>query len=296
MDEENLKKENLADKPESKGLLYSYADDLGHSVAGEKGATIGQAIAQEKMEEAKQESRTLASTKNKILFIGSIALIIAGILSIVILWPKNQTVIIPPKSQELAPLIFSDSNQEINITGLSKEKVIQAVQNEITSKQMLSDKIENISLIEAVGGQKYLAGTKTFLQAIQSQAPAGLIQTLDQKFMTGIHSSAGNQPFIIFKTNSYSDAKLGMADWEGRLFDDVYGLFNIDVSGTNISLFEKKFEDAVVENKDTRAIKDDSGKIILMYSFLNDQTIAITTSPATMAELYNRLVAQKVAQ
>lgn len=293
--DENFKEKFELPKKELKGLR-TYAKDLGESVVSQKGGIIKMAITDEAKREAEEKNISFGSAKNKLFLIGSIALIIAGIASIFFLWPKNQAVVMPAVSGQNQPIIFSDSSKIIDITGLPKEKILQNIQNEVGNARIPANTVENMVIGQTTAGVKYIVQTKQFFSAIGSAIPPELLQTLDSKFMLGIHASNGNQPFILLNTNSFNDAYQGMLTWEDRLFDDVYLMFHIDVSDDRMQLFNKKFEDGIMENKNARIIKDDTGNIILMYAFLSNQTIAITTNANTLGELINRLNAQKVEQ
>lgn len=293
--DKNFKEKFALPKKEIKGLR-TYAKDLGESVVSQKGGIIKMAISDEAKKGAEEKNISFASAKNKIFLIGSIALVAGGILSIIFLWPKNQTVIAPQAENQNQPIIFSDSNKIIDITGIPKERIIQNIRSEIASAQIPSHKIKNIMLTETISGASYLIQSKRFFSSIGSAIPQALLQALAPKFMLGFHSEVGNQPFILLKTNSFNDAYQGMLAWEERMFDDLYLMFAIDISGDNIKLFDKKFEDSIVQNKNARVIKDAEGSIILMYAFLNNQTAAIATNSDTLGELINRLNAQKIEQ
>jgi hypothetical protein len=45
----------------------------------------------------------------------------------------------------------------------------------------------------------------------------------------------------------------------------------------------------VVKNKDTRILRDSHGNTVLLYSFINKETLIITTNEATFNEIYDRL-------
>ena len=64
---------------------------------------------------------------------------------------------------------------------------------------------------------------------------------------------------------------------------------DIDVSGPNSNLFNQKFVDMVIKNKDVRAIKSGDGKIVLAYTFLNDKTILIFNEEHLIEELLRRM-------
>jgi hypothetical protein len=50
------------------------------------------------------------------------------------------------------------------------------------------------------------------------------------------------------------------------------------------------FSDTILHNKDARVVKDENGKIIFLYSFINSETIVITTNETTLREITTRLV------
>jgi hypothetical protein len=78
---------------------------------------------------------------------------------------------------------------------------------------------------------------------------------------------------------------------------DLLGLFTKAKSTTDnsISIGEKSgdwnnlFEDEVVKNKDIRVLKDSTNTTVLLYSFINKETLIITTNEQTFNEVYDRL-------
>lgn len=54
------------------------------------------------------------------------------------------------------------------------------------------------------------------------------------------------------------------------------------------------FIDRIVENRDTRAIVDQQGNILLLWTFLNRETILITTNEATLREVITRVAATPI--
>ena len=55
----------------------------------------------------------------------------------------------------------------------------------------------------------------------------------------------------------------------------------------------RAFIDAVLLNYDVRELKDDSGNIVLYYSFPTPNLLVIAENPSTFAEVLSRLEAQR---
>ena len=134
--------------------------------------------------------------------------------------------------------------------------------------------------------------------------------------MFGMYNYDGNQEFLILKVNSYDTAFSGMLLWEANLWQNFKNLFGLSVNtssaqtngvtstSTSISsssvptnltdqgssaIDTMKFQDAQFDNQDCRVIKDASGKIIFLYSIINQNTIVIATSPDTLREIVSRI-------
>lgn len=54
-----------------------------------------------------------------------------------------------------------------------------------------------------------------------------------------------------------------------------------------------RFEDAVIRNKEVRVLKNDEGKIVLLYSFIDPSTIVITTNEYTFIEILTRYASKR---
>ena len=137
---------------------------------------------------------------------------------------------------------------------------------------------------------------------MQSHAPDTLVRSLETDFVFGLHALNQNQPFLIFKTNYYQNAYAGMLSWETTLQDDLGPLFItpepvVEASSTDQALrLSENFEDIVVKNRDTRALRNRNGKIIFLYSFPDKNTIILTTNADTLEKIATRLIAGKLVQ
>jgi len=146
---------------------------------------------------------------------------------------------------------------------------------------------------------KMLVPTSSFLTTISPQFPPLLARALRPDFMLGIHSFEENQPFLILKVTAYEQAFAGMLAWELFMPRDLAPLFTRNprprtqgegaASSSPFGFFETPFTDLTIGNRDTRVYMNEAGDIVLLYVFLDRETILITTNENTLQEIISRL-------
>lgn len=299
MDETNQSPKEIPPTPLPKKdipKLHTYAGDFGQSIQGERGDIIRRAIKEEEQKEALKEANSKASKENMLMLAGTVLAFVIGIGAIAYFAISNRPKTIEPVDNRIQSIVFADTSKEIPLTGLSKEQFIAKARTELAA-DMPDGSVRYVFLTDTRDGMKYLAGAKTFLTLLASNAPELLTDGLGTTFMLGAYATNGeNEPFLIFTTNSYNDAFAGMRVWENRLFDDLYQIFAISTFGDNSQLFAATFEDTLIKNKAARVLRNSTAAVELLYAFPDDRTILITTSPATLEEITLRLTAQKVEQ
>lgn len=203
---------------------------------------------------------------------------------------------------KIVSIIFSDNDEEFEITGLSKRQILNKLNILKDEASMALGNIKNIFITESFIGEegiekKFIVSTKDFLDVIGIHAPPSFLRSLDQQFMIGVHTFDGNQPFIILRTNSYENAFAGMLEWEKEIKDDLFPLFgNTDIlipAGKTALTPASFFSDMVIKNQDIRALKNSDGKIEIMYAFIGQNTIIITTNEHTFTEIVTRITASR---
>lgn len=288
----SLPQEEVA--PQKKGFqaIRTYASDMASAIKDGQGSVVKIAMAEHKKRENELENASPESKKNLFFIIGALACLVLGIAGFLYFFAQqipdsvqiNQTV-------NSTSLIFAESVRKMDVSSLSKEQLESALQQEIKTAQIRLDTVENVYMINGATGP--VLQTAQFFSQLKTSAPDALLRSLQPSFMFGIYNFDTTQPFLILKTTSRDIAFAGMLEWESKLFDDMYGIFNIDVSGDKKILFEKKFQDALIKNRDARVLKDDNGAIVLFYVFTDDNTIVITKDPKTLEEVTNRLNIKK---
>ncbi|MEK9185105.1 MAG: hypothetical protein AAB866_03015 [Patescibacteria group bacterium] len=299
MDEQKIQKINVSypfQKP-----LRTFEGDIADTIKGQNISVAKIAIA----EKVKKEKSDLISPvppspllKNLLLFFVSILLIAGGLYMFYQFYyvPNSKVVIV---NKTVVPNII--------VSDIDKEVTIETMQDEINKVLLPENSIANLYITKGQGNTKKLINAQEFLSSLKVNAPDQFIRTLLPDFMLGVHSFNGNNPFIILKTTLYQSAFAGMLKWETTLVDDMSVLFSKAVSPQNsiitpaqstadILVTGKPFTDLVIKNKDVRALTNQYGRITLLYTFLDKETILITTNEFTLKEILSRITNKKFVQ
>jgi hypothetical protein len=150
-----------------------------------------------------------------------------------------------------------------------------------------------------------------FVPSIAPQVPEELMRTLAPEFLLGIHMFDGPQAFLILRTDSYERAFAAMLEWEETMESGLAPLFTRnprpripeEAAGTATATSTATtttevaptpltgFADKIVENRDARAVVNNVGDLLLLWTFLDRNTIVITTNEYTLREIITRLSA-----
>ncbi len=230
---------------------------------------------------AKQFNPYRESRKNLVMIFASIFLIIAGGGIGFYVYTKFSR---PPAPLSVSlpgnPIISTDHEQEVQ-TGSNVSDVLDLILAEKNQTRALGSVSSMYFTKSGSSGREYLS-TKEFLSLVNITTPESLERALDQKFMLGVHMIKGGKTFLILKTNYYEGAFPGMLEWEQTMIEDLIPLFG-KKAGTG------RFQDKVIQNKDTRETLDGAGNVDLIYSFFDKKNIIIAEDEETIAEISRRL-------
>ena len=211
----------------------------------------------------------------------------------------------PDAPEAMPPLIHVDATMRVEVRPNQDRLALM--------DELVTDR-ENVKLSLGLVARLYVVQSATssvsgiegeypasaFLGLLAPHAPSALLRSLFDRFLLGVHSFDGNQPFLIFKTASYQQTYAGMLEWERDMQGDLLPLFErkprvrIPEEGTTTpvtapQVTETEFADAIVENHDARVIHNAAGDILLMWSFVNRETLVIATNEYSLREAITRL-------
>ena len=310
----------MVDTEETKlKALRTYKGDLEQVVGTDEGSLVGIASAESikrysgqqvapTVIENRANSNSEAIKKIGIVILSTI-LVVLGVGSAFYFYGKSNSVIVNP-TQNVSSFIFVDENYGFDITDLSRRQILNELTAINNSTNISLGRIRNVfiteSFIDEQGlEQRALVNASDFLKAIDAQVPASFLRSLSRDFMVGVHVFNGNQPFIILSTGFYENAFVGMLEWERYLKKDLTPFFGeeknkvVDATQASTTVYKTTipiFSDVVLKNKDVRVLKDDDGKIILLYSFVDQNTIVITTNESTFSEVLSRYTSSRTSR
>ena len=241
--------------------------------------------------------RTTAMVVGGIAFIG----VAAGLVAYLFL--RTSTTPIPQTLQ--APFISVDETAAITVSpGESHGDLMNSltsIQKSVSLSLGLIERELPVTASSTASGQMAPMDAQPFLTALSPSIPQSLLLTIQPQYLLGIHVYDGNQAFLILKVDSYEQGYAGMLAWESTMYNDLLPLFiytppqhipeeGVATSTPNSPQFiQTGFTDSIVENHDARVIENSTGDIIFLWTFLDRNTIVITTNDATLREIISRL-------
>ena len=127
-------------------------------------------------------------------------------------------------------------------------------------------------------------------ETIGRNMPPSLSRSFGKEYMMGIYSFDTNETFIIISIDDYSLAYPGMLKWEENMANDLDGLFDLSKNGV---LETNTFVDETVKNRDMRVLKDSTGKPLVLYSFIDRETLVITKNESILSAIVGKIVLNK---
>ncbi len=150
--------------------------------------------------------------------------------------------------------------------------LISTIDAEKKAKNTFNSIVYIDTITTASSSVEKTADISDVISLIGPNMPPSLKRSFVGLYMIGIYPFDLNHPFIILKTKDFTSSYAGMLKWEPMMTVDIKSLFGITtVTGD-------KFEDEIYRNKDLRVLRDDKGNIVLLYSFIDRETLIITTN------------------
>ncbi|MBL4644562.1 MAG: hypothetical protein JKX80_01715 [Candidatus Pacebacteria bacterium] len=193
-------------------------------------------------------------------------------------------------------IIFTEARESIDVTEKNPRGILSLLGNARRNTFFSLGSVVELHLTQSIDVSEEQAviihlDSIDFLEKIEASVPETFLRTLGTEYVLGIHVIDENVPFLILTTQSYGHAFAGMLSWEKSIEENFIPFFS---PGTGfikpaVAEGENAFSDTVIENLDVRVLRDDDGTIRILYTFLNRNTIVITTDIRTLIELSNRL-------
>lgn len=274
------------------GVIHTYAGDMAQMMREKDASVTSIALA----ELSKKEKETsIAPKKNHLFLILGISALILGIAAVGYIFYKGMSLAPVPVARSVSNLIFTETSKAIAVDNLSADEMSQAIDHEAQTANIKLDTIEGIFPVTTnAAGEKEMLPFAEFFAEISANAPPKLARALLPTYLLGIHNFEGNDLFLLLKTKNYEQTFAGMLEWEPRLWDNLYKLFNINLN--NITAGKENWTDEIILNKDARVLRGNDGKIEILYLFIDRETLILAKNPSTIKEVIDRLYAETTAR
>ncbi len=278
--------------------VETYTDDIVRALESDKGGLIKKIIHEEEVHEVLKKNLSPESRRNKLFMSASFLLLFLAVtlLSFLLLYntPGDPVSVVP----SFTSLIFTDKTEFKTVDGLTKDQLIDVVSTAVRNTRVKIGEVEGIYLVE----NKKVVGFRRFTELVKSSLTSSpLVAAVSENFLLGAVKSFASSPdtaggdfFMLLEIRSFPDAFSLMRYWEKRIFRDLHGFLDMKISSATDYLLAKSFEDGIVQNQYTRALKDRSGKTVLGYAFVSNSSVIITGSEAAIEEILPRLFLSRV--
>ena len=208
-------------------------------------------------------------------------------------------------------LIATDSKVQLTGTGRTLLSALGAKAAEplAANNVLLTYVDESTTTSQGVVEQQATGGA--FITELNLPAPDILLRNIEPSSMVGIvHAANETRPFFILRVDSYERTFAGMLSWESTIQSSLQVLYPLypaiapqtTSATTNTSTSTKifippvitnaptnQFIDEIVANHSARALKDTSGRTLLIYGYADKQTLVIARDEAAFTILLSRL-------
>lgn len=184
-------------------------------------------------------------------------------------------------------LLASNIQKKVILGTLIEKRIEDVLAYERTQVKLEPNQVLELYFIKGSGDESFLITSEEFLSLSTNRSPETIRRSLLDKFMFGFHrNSTSIEPYVVLKTEFFQNTFTGMLKWEPEIQEDT----KVWLSGKDVAA--QTFEDKVLKNKDIRVLKDGSGTPLILYGFLDKETLVITTNEETFLEILDRFEKQ----
>ncbi len=230
-------------------------------------------------------------TKKVLLTLFSLLLVAGGIYGGLYFYSQspvaNTSKQVAPKKNGYVGLLASNVQKRIILGTLLDKRLEDVLAYEKKEAKLDPGQISELYFIKGEEGNQFLLSAEEFLSLSTNKSPEAVRRSLLDRFMFGFHNTSDSiQPYIVLKTEFFQNTFTGMLKWEPEMFEDIKTWFS------DKEFSSQSFTDRVLKNKDIRELKDNAGNTVILYGFLDKETLVITTNEATFLEVLDRFEKQ----
>ena len=269
--------------------LRTYQGDVDEILSKGKESATTILVAEQKRKELIPHTQIVARSsifRNKLFIVVGMVLFFLGIITIITVYyvRSNEQVMVVQKTKAL--IGFSEE-KTFALTGLSGKQLATKI---LSEKQTFKLPPNSVLYLNTLGENTDQAAVSDVLKLLAPRMPSSLSRSFEDKYMLGIYSFDKNEPFIIFTTKDFPSSFAGMLKWEKDMPLDLGEIFKIPEGLMETSSL---FEDEALRNKDLRVLRDTNKNTILLYSFIDKNTLVITSNENIFTAIIGKYLISK---
>jgi len=282
--------------PDLKSLRTFQGDMQEHiEVKKETVATIALAEQKKKIEhneptytEPEVRSKKTGSRGGLFVIFGILALIIGGVISGVMYFLQTETDTTLAPTIEKTLISYTDK-KEVMLPTISAQTLASSLLQEKATYQAAANSV--LYLRFSQGGTAVL--NTTLFDTIAVHAGDALKRNIEDG-MVGIYSLDTTELFFILKPDDFGIVYSGMLEWESTLGSDMSLFFPL--LQKHLESNPSVFTDETYKNKDVRVIRNENGALVLLYGFIDKDTLVITANEKIFEAILNRYLQSKLSR
>lgn len=195
-----------------------------------------------------------------------------------------------PSTVVIQSIVYAETSREIDTAKISPAQLIPTISDLISTPATTGETISNLYFTKEVPSSdgktknKALLSFSEWLKYSQSSIPEDFSRFVND-YMVGLHKGLDqNSVFLTLKIDLHDNVYQALMDHEGDYVQNILkSLDGQDVAGTST---KRTFSDRRIKNIDTRTLTDEQGKILMLYSFLDRNTLVIAKNENALYRAY----------
>jgi hypothetical protein len=195
-----------------------------------------------------------------------------------------------PGSITLPAFLVTDLQEAIPL-GTTRAAFLTALRTKVESAP---SGVTHIYPVVTTAGESIPASTEEVMSLLAPEAEGSFVRALNKQLMFGSVGEGDATPYLILQSANFDVAFAGMLEWERTMSKDLAPLFGEPVTktlmlGTPANVTGATFIDALNSNRSIRILRDETGEERIVYAFVNNNLILITTTTSALADLIERI-------
>ncbi len=284
--------------------IHTYTSDIAENIQKQH-ATIADIV---QAEEAKRRNEPVVTKRSGLRIAVSLLLVILGIGLIGGAGYLVYSFVIPKKTTPIAvsnPVrteLFKIDSSENALFIPEKKKIEDSVIAMIN--KTADGQVRKINFTKTNSATSAEITSQEILTGLEIEQ-TDLINSITPGIIIGNFKKGNiNSPFIVVKAKSSETTYQALIKWEKDLFRDLQNILVADKNakvlppffGSTATGFRYQFEDGAIQSKDIRIARDANNNPVILYGFLDQEYVLITTSGEAFREIFSRFTKARYVQ